>query len=182
MDTTSGYGRIALDFTTTLRGVTDEQWALPTPCTDWNVRELVTHVIATHRRILAMVDPTTPSPDDVGDDVTAEWFDVSSRLDGALGNAAMASTEVTTRGGPQPWSSVVDGLLSVDTLCHTWDLAHATGQDETLDPRAVAHAHAMLEPMDAAIRVPGGFAPALAAPEDADAQTRFLCFTGRRVI
>ena len=50
----------------------------------------------------------------------------------------------------------------------------ATGQDERLDPGAVAKAFAFLTPMDEVIRRPGGFAPKIAPSPDADDRTRVL--------
>jgi len=64
---------------------------------------------------------------------------------------------------------------------HSWDIARATGQDERLDPAGVAYAFEMLRPNDEALRGPGSFGPKIEPPPDADEQTRFLCFLGRRV-
>ena len=60
--------------------------------------------------------------------------------------------------GEQTFESLVCRLLCADTLLHTWDLARATGQDDRLDPAAVAAALEFLGPLDEAIRRPGGFA------------------------
>jgi uncharacterized protein (TIGR03086 family) len=92
-----------------------------------------------------------------------------------------ANTTVGGMFGEQPFESLVARLLCSDTLIHTWDLARATGQDERLDPGAVARSEAFLAPIDEAIRRPGGFAPKIEPPADADEQTRFLNFCGRAV-
>ena len=65
------------------------------------------------------------------------------------------------------------------TVAHTWDLARATGADDRLDAGAVRGSMAALEPVDADVRRPGGFAAPTAAPDEADEQVRFLCFVGR---
>jgi uncharacterized protein (TIGR03086 family) len=83
--------------------------------------------------------------------------------------------------GEQTFESLVGRLLCTDTLVHSWDLARATGQDEQLDPAAVAASAELLTPIDEAIRRPGGFAPKIDPPGDADEQTQFLCFCGRAV-
>jgi uncharacterized protein (TIGR03086 family) len=69
------------------------------------------------------------------------------------------------------------GLM--DLLVHAWDLARATGQDETLDPAEVSAFLAGLEPWDAALRASGHYGPRVPVPDDADEQTRLLAFTGR---
>ena len=84
--------------------------------------------------------------------------------------------------GEQPFESLVGRLLCADTLFHTWDLARATGQDEQLDPRrSTSAAPSSSTPLDEAIRRPGGFAPKIEPPPDADEQTRLLNFGGRAV-
>ena len=181
-ETSPQYVRVARRFTEVLEGVTEDQWTLPTPCSEWSVRDLVVHVIETQRRVYAMSGTETEakhSPE--GDDVLSAWNEASEEIHRAISDPATAAIMVSGRVGDQRFDSLVDGLLSIDTLCHTWDLARATGQDESLDPDAVASAHEKLLPMDANIRVPGGFKQALESPPDADAQAKFLSFTGRAV-
>ena len=44
----------------------------------------------------------------------------------------------------------------------------------------VEAAHAFLQPNDEMLRGPGAFADKIEPPDGADAQTRLLCFVGRR--
>jgi uncharacterized protein (TIGR03086 family) len=81
----------------------------------------------------------------------------------------------------QSFESLLGRLLCADTLVHTWDLARATGQDESLDEAAATRALEFLLPIDDSIRRPGGFGQRLEAPPTVDAQTQLLAFTGRRV-
>src|SRR5262249_54920782 len=67
-----------------------------------------------------------------------------------------------------------------DVLVHTWDLARATGQDETLDGECVATMLAGLEAMGDVLEQSGQFARRLPVADDVDAQTRLLALTGRR--
>lgn len=175
------YFRIANGFDTVLRGVQENQWSLPTPCTDWDVRALAIHVVETHRRVYSMIAEDVGEVE-VGDqDVLGAWAQATGAIQSAISDPARASTPVRGRSGEQPFSSLVAGLLSMDTICHTWDLARATGQDEQLDADALLKLHEVMMPMDDAIRVPGGFAPRIEPSSDASAQTRFLNFAGRHV-
>src|SRR5690242_1403439 len=83
-------------------------------------------------------------------------------------------------GGEQPFEDLAGTIMCSDTLIHTWDLARATGQDDRLDPEGVTAAHAFLTPNDDMLRGPGAFAAKIEPPADADAQTKLLCFVGRR--
>ena len=67
-----------------------------------------------------------------------------------------------------------------DVLIHTWDLARATGQDETLDPDEVSGALQGMLPFDAVLRASGHYGPKVEVPARADDQTKLIAFTGRR--
>ena len=86
---------------------------------------------------------------------------------GACDDPELSSKTISGTFGEQPFESLVSRLLCADTLFHTWDLARATGQDEQLDAKAVQKAMEFLEPLDDAIRRPGGFAPKIVPPSDA---------------
>ncbi|WP_353961381.1 hypothetical protein [Antrihabitans cavernicola] len=62
---------------------------------------------------------------------------------------------------------------------HSWDLARATGQDETLDPERCAAMLAGMQSWDAVLRSSGQYGPKVDVPGDADAQTKLIAFIGR---
>ena len=180
-ETAERYAIVADAFTARLAGVAPEAWSAGTPCTQWTVRDLVAHVVGTHRRVIATVDGTAPQDVDAAGDLAGQWLVASGAVEDALADEARASHVVSGMFGEQSFESLVGRLVCSDTLVHTWDLARATGQDERLDPGAVAKAFAFLTPMDEVIRRPGGFAPKIAPSPDADDQTAFLSFCGRAV-
>jgi uncharacterized protein (TIGR03086 family) len=175
------YQRVSEGFGVRLRGITPDQWAAPTPCPEWEVRGLVTHVIATHWRIVANLDASPPQEVDPAGDLATQWSEASAVVKDALADPDRASQTVGGTSGGQSFESLVSSLLCADTLFHTWDLARAAGQEEQLDPEAVVKAMEFLAPLDAAIRRPGGFGPKIDPPADADPQTRLLNFGGRAV-
>jgi uncharacterized protein (TIGR03086 family) len=177
----SNYLRVAHGFSNVLASVKEDSWQNKTPCDDWNATELTKHVIATHQRVYSMIGGDGIEGFDAELPLQAQWIVELRAYENVLNDDAIASIPVQTRAGEQPFSELIEGLLMIDTLCHTWDLARATGADETLDPVAVSSAHAKLVDMDQAIRVPGGFKDAIVATPDANAQTKFLNFTGRVV-
>jgi len=181
MTTDERYRSVADAFSTRLAGVDENQWSLPTPCADWTVSDLAAHVITTHRRVLCAVDGGEPAVVDAEADLAVEWRQASQAIADAVADEAKANTTVGGMFGEQPFESLVARLLCSDTLIHTWDLARATGQDERLDPAAVARCEEFLAPIDEAIRRPGGFAPKIEPPAGADEQTRLLNFAGRAV-
>ena len=59
-----------------------------------------------------------------------------------------------------------------DVFMHTWDLARATGQDDTLDPERCAEMLAGMEPIEDVMRGSGQYGARVDVPPDADVQTR----------
>ena len=62
---------------------------------------------------------------------------------------------------------------------HTWDLARATGQDDTLDAGYCAELLEGMIPYEEAMRGSGQYGPAVPVPDDAPVQDRMLGFIGR---
>jgi len=173
------YARIARGFDARVAGLAGHSWTEPTPCPEWNVQDLVGHVVSVHRQVIAGLDASTPPRPATDADLVGAWRGVTAAIASALADAQRASAPVSGRFAPMPLEDLIGRLLCADTLVHTWDLARATGQDEQLDPAAVTYAFAMLVPADEAIRGPGGFGPKIEPLPDADEQTRLLCFLGR---
>lgn len=175
------YGRIAAAFDSRVAALSALGWNHQTPCPDWNARDLLAHVVDTHRRVLATLDGSTPGQVGDRDDAVECWRVVATDTTAALAADESALATVKFFGGETPFATLAGGLLCADTLIHTWDLARATGQDETLDPAAVEAATTLLVGYGDGIRSPDGFGPEVPAAAGADAQTRLICYCGRAV-
>ena len=175
------YGRISSGFGKRVVAITGQQWSAPTPCTDWTVRDLVGHVVAVHRHVVAGLDASSPPPPATDRDLVGAWNEATAEVEAALADPRRAATPVSGRFAPMPLEEMIGRLLCSDTLVHTFDLARATGQSEDLDAAGVSYAFTMLRPADEAIRGPGSFGPKIEPPAGASEQTQFLCFLGRAV-
>jgi hypothetical protein len=87
-----------------VEAVREEQWSLPTPCTDWNVRDLVNHLVYENRWTDPILAGKTIEEvgdrfegDLLGDDPVAAWRDAVAEAraavaaPGALGRAVHLS-------------------------------------------------------------------------------------------
>jgi uncharacterized protein (TIGR03086 family) len=174
------YARVSSGFAQRLEGVGPDQWVLSTPCEEWTVRDLASHVIDTQRRVLGLLgDPVTPADPD--GDLLAQWTEATTALLDAVRDPDRSEVEVQAFAGPTRFSTLVGDLACADTVVHTWDLARATGQPETLDVGAVEHCAGVIAGFGEAMRRPGGFGPPVHCPADADPQSKFLSFAGRSV-
>jgi uncharacterized protein (TIGR03086 family) len=173
------YSRVAAGFAASLERCSPGMLDGPSPCEGWTGRDVASHVVLVHRRVLASLegsDAPKPAP---GEDLVVAIHDASTAVNAALSEPEQAAKPVSGIFGEQSFELLVGRRLCADTLIHTWDLARATGQDDHLDAEAATKALEFLTPIDEAIRRPGGFGPKLAPPPGADAQAKLLAFAGR---
>lgn len=170
--------RLVLGFDRRVRAVPHDRWSSPTPCEGWSASDLVGHVTTTMAGLAAALTQTAPAAFDPAD-ITGSWETARDAVVHAMQTADL-TTKVPGPIGLMPAAAVIDNLLSIDVLVHTWDLARAVGGDEALDSDDVVRALAVMQPMDAVIRAPGVFGPKVPVPAGADSQTELLHFLGRR--
>ena len=176
------YRKVAGGFTDRARAVPEAAWGNASPCEGWDARDVVRHMVEWMPAFLhggAGIElPTVPSVDD---DPAGAWVGLSDAIQVLLDDPAMSSRDfVNVHTGRHRLDDAIGTFILGDVLVHTWDLARATGLDETLDPDEV---HAMLlgvEPMGDALSQSGQYGRPVEVPDDADEQTRLIAFTGRR--
>jgi uncharacterized protein (TIGR03086 family) len=146
--------RAAGEFRRRLIGVDVEDWTRPTPCDEWNVRQLVNHVIGGNFRYVMIMNHE-------GDDVIlrtrdADWLtpDPVAAFDVALDRvtSAFAKPGALRAHVCHPKVGSVTGaelrVLRVNELTvHAWDLARAVGADDRLDEQVVIWLVERLEPL-----------------------------------
>lgn len=170
---------VAGTFTDRVQGTTD--WDAPAPVDGWTARDVVRHLVEWFPSFLeggaGIVLPTGPSVDD---DPIGAWQVQTDAIQELLDDPATADAVLSNRHvGDVPLDRAIDMFYTSDVFMHTWDLARATGQDETLDPEKCAEMLAGMEPMDEVLRASGQYGPKVPVPDDADVQTRLLGFIGR---
>ncbi len=117
----------------------------------------------------------------VQDDPVAAWETVQSTLAEALADPVLAARIVETPFSAQSLAETVDMIVIGDVFTHTWDLARATGQDDALDPDQLQLMIGAIGAIpEEALRADGMFGPPLEVAADADDQTTFLAYFGRR--
>ena len=168
------------EFARALEAVTD--WDAPTPDTEWNVRMLVTHVVQEQQWVPQLLAGRTVQQakrylDRLGGDLRAEWRLYSLAATAAWDEAkpdALVSLSYDT-------VPVIDYLReqTSDVAIHAWDLARATGADETLDTTLVEAVWTVFEPQKDALSASGLYAVPVELSDDAPLQSRLLAVTGR---
>ncbi|WP_409330586.1 TIGR03086 family metal-binding protein [Trujillonella humicola] len=176
------YREIAGRFTRLVEGVPDAAaWNRPSPVAGWTARDVVGHLVGWFPGFLrAGAGVELPTGPPVADDPGAAWRTFSDGVQALLDDPASAELVVRNpHTGDVPLPQAVSRFFTADVFLHSWDLARATGQDETLDPGRCAAMLEGMEPMDELLRASGQYGPRVPVPDDADPQTRLLAFIGR---
>jgi uncharacterized protein (TIGR03086 family) len=175
------YERITGQFSDRVRAVPAGAWDNPSPCEGWTARDVVGHLVDWITEFFGAQGVQFPPAPSVDEDPVAAWESVQRTIGAALADPVLSAQPVSTPFSTQSLAETVDSIVTGDVFTHTWDLARATGQDDTLDPdqlqRMVAGIGSMPEDV---MRADGMFGPPLDVPTDADDQTRYLAYVGRR--
>ena len=174
------YQVVSAGFDAAVGSVAPDQWGTQSPCEEWTARDIVSHVVEGHRRVISGVRGGEPGPLGADEDPTEAWEEVTRAVSEITGDPAEAGHEMDGPAGRMTAEEIIDRFVTMDLLVHTWDLARTVGADDRLDGDSVVRAYELLKPMDAMIRRPNFFGPKLDPPPDADLQTEFLYFVGRR--
>lgn len=173
--------RIAGAFTATVDGVAPAAWDNPAPPEGWVARDVVRHLVEWFPGFLSgAAGITLPAGPSVDDDPAGAWRAQTDAVQALLDDPATAEqVHDLPHLGTMPLEQAVDMIYTADVFMHRWDLARATGQDETLDPDMCATMLDGMLPMDEVLRQSGHYGPRVDVPDDADVQTKLLAFIGR---
>lgn len=172
---------IAAEFTTTVEGVAPAAWDHPAPPEGWLARDVVRHLVEWFPAFLAgSTGIELPPGPSVDDDPVGAWRSQTDAVQALLDDPVTADAEYDLPHiGTMSLGQAVAMIYTGDVFLHRWDLARATGQDETLDADRCAEMLAGMLSMDEALRHSGHYGPKVEVPADADAQTKLLAFIGR---
>ena len=183
------HGRCGRRFAALVAGVGPEQWHDDTPCSEWDVRALVHHLLYEQRWVPSMFEGLTIEQvgdrfdgDLMGGDASAWPGLLASSMEEA--HAAVAQPGALQRtvhlsfGDASGQEYVLQ--LTADLAIHAWDLARATGQDDALDPGAVALLLPWTEADAGLVAGSGMFGPRIDTGPGAPDDVRLLGLLGRR--
>jgi len=146
----------------------------PTPCEQWNVRQLMNHMLDTQEYFAgsargesaSLPSPTPPTL--LTDDPVSDFAEARAAVIEAFGQDG-----VLDKTGPAL------GIAFSDQLLHGWDLARATGQDATMPEDLAEAAYSIIHGAFPEEQREGVFKPEVQVGDDASPQERLLAFTGR---
>ena len=167
-----------------VEGVGRGQWHVSTPCSEWDLTQLLRHVVYGMVWVPDMLDGKTI--DEVGDRYEGDLLGADSlaAYDAASAIAKAASqvpgtldATCHTSRGDASGTGYITGMLN-DVFIHGWDIAKATGQDTELDRGLVEFAYEAYAPRRGSL-AGRAFAEEPPVAEGASLQARLLAIVGR---
>ncbi len=150
-----------------IAAVRDDQLDDPTPCSEWDVGQLVAHLAVGAGLLLEQAQGGQP-----------DWSATPSRVDDAA--ATFRTSGAALLAHVRDTDANADWQLA-ELSVHTWDLLTATGQTPDLDSTPAERGHAFMSQVLKPEMREGVFGPEQAAPDDAGAYDRLAAFAGREV-
>lgn len=171
-----------------LQATTPDDLDRPTPCSEWDVRDLVSHLVAVTHRVAHIAggghpDETPRQVTGVADDAWGEAFDAGrERLIAVWADDAVLTRTLVHPAGEMPGFAAGTVYVQEFTV-HAGDLATAIGRTDLLDEGLAAGA------LENSVRFlpasprggPIPFGPVVEVPADAPAHVRLAAWLGRPV-
>jgi len=171
------------DFGNAVRDLADHEWDLPTPSTDWNVKDVVAHVVLGEAQLPAVLSGSTTttqssfSVDLLGQSPLAAWRGTALKAIEAARADGVAEQTFELDMGTVPGRQLL-GYRITDNVVHAWDLRVAAGRPEPIGDEFANWLLDFWQPMATQIADSGFFGspkqPASDAPGD-----RLLALLGR---
>jgi uncharacterized protein (TIGR03086 family) len=165
-----------------IASVIPDQLTRPTPCTEWDVRTLLSHMVLAARRNAAVAQGRSAlevQPEPIPDGEVRQAFHAAREAaDRAWADDTALTREVQVPWGRMPGAIVIRAYLT-ETVTHTWDLWTAIGSSTPLDPELGQVAAAAARRAVPVERDQFPFAPVVDVSDSADAYSRLAGWMGR---
>jgi uncharacterized protein (TIGR03086 family) len=163
-----------------------EQYGQPTPCAEWNVRDLLSKLVWLPRHSAAALrrnePPKADERDYIGDDAAASYRSAADELLIEMKQPGRLAKTIELPIG-EMFAVTWARFVFVDQLTHGWDLATATGQDATIPQLLLEAAEQVMRDefigFGGGSRRPESFDVAVPVNDSATPTQRFVAFLGR---
>jgi uncharacterized protein (TIGR03086 family) len=169
-------------------GAPADSWTLSTPCSEWNVAQVLQHAALDQLLYVSSITGTAKPDGDAFHPSGEVGESPLAFVENALGASSDAFDSVAADAEAVPvplppftvpaWLAV--GAAALDAAVHGWDIAVATGQTAQLSKSLAQELLKVAENLVEPLRAWGAYAPAIDPPADADDAARLLYFLGRR--
>jgi uncharacterized protein (TIGR03086 family) len=169
-----------------VHNVKPDQLSDPTPCSEFDVRALLNHLLTGMEMLHTAATGDDASGIDREADRVGDGSDVGSRYDERREKLldAIKDPAVFDRGWKMPFGEMpgkmMAGIAFMEHLTHTWDVRKATGQQTELPADVVQECREVVERMGPMLRLPGVCGDEVPISDDASATDKLMAFLGRQ--
>lgn len=165
--------------------IRDDELANPTPCSQWNLKQLLNHMVYELRWVPEIVAGKTIA--EVGDKYEGDLL--NGNLQAIWQDAAAAARRAAKTAKPGQIVHLSYGDVPVekyltecgcDMLIHGWDVAQAINCTLQFPDELAQPAYDYYRPRAKSQGIPGIFAPPVSVAKDATLQTKLLALVGRK--
>ena len=174
------YRRLADGLTRRVDAVPDNRWDDPSPCAEWTARDVLRHIIEGHERVANNTDDSLSLKRSVDENPAVAWNEAREQMTALLDDPQRAGREYDGMGGKTTVAKTVDGFIGFDLVVHGWDIARATGIDDTIAAQDVADAIKFAASLGDNLHSDGVCGPEVTVPDDAPDQDKLLGLLGRQ--
>lgn len=168
-----------------VHAISPGQWANPTPCSEWDVRALVDHLVYETLWLPDLVAGRTLEEvgtqyegERLGDDPLVAWSGARDAAVTALRSSRLEVPVHTSAGRLTAEEYLTEMLF--DAVVHGWDLARAIEVEHTIPDDVARDLLSWLAPQADEWVADRIIAEPVAVDEGADAGTRLVAMSGRR--
>ncbi len=165
-------------------GIHPGQLSDPTPCSEWDVRMVMNHLVSGNLFFVHLATGAPPparGADHLGEDPATAFRDSVHAVSTAFQADGFLGRVITAPFGEVPGSQLVH-MRRNELTVHAWDLAKAAGQSTDFDPEVIAACLASYTASPALKdRANAPFDVEQPAPPDATDADRLAAFLGRVV-
>ena len=165
--------------------IADDAWSRPTPCDEWDVRDVVNHLVYENLWAVDLFNGKkieevgeAHEGDLLGDQPIERYVETTGAIRAVIEQPDSMQRICHISSGPVPGSEYASQLF-LDTLIHGWDIAVGSGQRGDLPPDLVETCMPLAEALRSMIGDSGPFASALQHDDDANRQDVLLAILGR---
>ncbi len=170
-------------FGNAVRGIADHEWDLPTPSTEWNVKQVVAHVVLGEAHLpLVLAGDTTTTTSELnvallGSNPLTTWRGTALRAIDAAREPGVVDRSFDLDMGSVSGRQLL-GYRITDNVVHAWDLQVAVGRPSAIEERFAEWLLDFWQPVAGRI-TDGEFFASPTQPASATASDRLLALLGR---
>ena len=162
-----------------IASVKPDQLESATPCSEWDVKALIDHLIGGAAFFSAGLAGEEPSDPPHADSLAEAYGILAAKVVEVAGNPSNLERQIPTPFGEMSGGEVLFGAF-MDTVVHGWDLAKATGQDTSLSAEHVEILSQAFGPQMDGLRQSGLFGAEVSVGSDASSQDKLIGMMGRQ--